>query len=145
MIGKTLVEILQEKNMTVSELGRKANISNQTLYSIIKRDNMKIDFAYLIRICEVLNVNVERFYKDYLEGQNTKAIKDTSRQELLSKYDKLNDIGKEKALCYIDDLLINDKYTKKTVEMPREEYYQVAAYGGELSECSQPPIEELTT
>ncbi|MDR1003259.1 MAG: helix-turn-helix transcriptional regulator [Oscillospiraceae bacterium] len=65
MIGKTLQEILDEKNMNVNELARTINVSNQTLYSIIKRDNMKIDFDVLLKICAALNVNVERFYSDY--------------------------------------------------------------------------------
>ena len=33
----------------------------QTLYSIIRRDNMKIDFELLLRICDALHVPLETF------------------------------------------------------------------------------------
>ena len=55
MIGKILQDILDEKNIKVSELSRMINVSDQTLYSIIKRNNMKIDFEVLLKICSVLN------------------------------------------------------------------------------------------
>lgn len=61
MIGTTLKQLLQERNMSVSELARRTNIPAQTLYSIIRRDNMKIDFDLLLRICDVLNVPIETF------------------------------------------------------------------------------------
>lgn len=61
MIGKTLEKVLKENGTNVNELAKKINVSNQTLYSIIKRDNMKIDFELLLKICNALNVNVKRF------------------------------------------------------------------------------------
>ena len=38
MIGKTLEKVLKENGTNVNELAKKINVSNQTLYSIIKRD-----------------------------------------------------------------------------------------------------------
>ncbi len=67
MIGKTLQLILDEKGTNVNELSNMIGVSNQTLYSIIKRDNMKIDFEVLLKICRALNVSVERFYSDYCD------------------------------------------------------------------------------
>ena len=62
MIGTTLKRLLQERNMNVNELSRRTGISAQTLYSIIKRDNMKIDFEVLLKLCDALSVPVEAFY-----------------------------------------------------------------------------------
>lgn len=62
MIGNTLKEILKEENTNVNELANKIGVSNQTLYSIIKRDNAKVDFELLIKICDALNVSIDRFY-----------------------------------------------------------------------------------
>jgi transcriptional regulator with XRE-family HTH domain len=62
MIGNTLKEILKEENTNVNELANKIGVSNQTLYSIIKRDNAKVDFELLIKICDTLNVSIDRFY-----------------------------------------------------------------------------------
>ena len=59
-------------------------------------------------ISKILNVS-----SDYLIF-GTESINNFSSQEIsvLNKYRKLNDIGKPKAETYIDDLLINDKYTE---------------------------------
>ncbi len=69
MIGTTLQQLITEKGTNVNELAKKIKISPQTLYSIIKRDNMKIDFDVLLRICDALDVEVEVFYKDYIENK----------------------------------------------------------------------------
>ena len=66
MIGKKLQALLDEKRMNVNELARTTGVSNQTLYSIIKRNNMKIDFEVLLKICSALDVSVECFYSDYI-------------------------------------------------------------------------------
>ena len=51
MIGATLKRLLDERNMNVNELARRVNASPQTLYSVIKRNNGKVDFDLLLRIC----------------------------------------------------------------------------------------------
>jgi len=61
MIGNTLKSLLSARRLTVGELARQIDMPQQTLYSIIRRDNMKIDFEMLLRICEVLDVPVETF------------------------------------------------------------------------------------
>mgnify|MGYP000883762175 CR=1 FL=1 len=47
MIGKTLQDILDEKGTNANELSKMIGVSCQTIYSIIKRDNMKIVFEVL--------------------------------------------------------------------------------------------------
>ncbi len=100
MIGKTLREILAEKNINVNELSRLTGVSNQTLYSIIKRDNMKIDFEVLLKICSALGVNVERFYIDFVADyagdmvhvtKHERAVLDAyrARPEMCAAVDKL--------------------------------------------------------
>jgi len=61
MIGSTLKQLLAERRMAVGELARRVDVPAQTLYSIIRRDNMKIDFDVLLRICEALDVPVDVF------------------------------------------------------------------------------------
>lgn len=60
-IGKKLNDLLQERNMTVTELSRKINVPPTTIYSIIQRDNKKIDIDVLLDIADVLNVTAEYF------------------------------------------------------------------------------------
>ena len=70
MIGRTLQLLLDEKNINVNELATMIGVSNQTLYSIIKRDNTKIDIQILIKICDALNVSPEYFYKEYSNSKD---------------------------------------------------------------------------
>ena len=50
------------KNINVPELAKRANVSQSTLYSIIKRNNLKVDINVLIKISDVLCVNTDYFY-----------------------------------------------------------------------------------
>ena len=47
MIGTTLKNLLDEREIKVNEFARQIKVPAQTLYSIIRRDNMKIDFELL--------------------------------------------------------------------------------------------------
>lgn len=60
-IGNKLQKLIDEKKTNVNELAGRANVSPSTLYSIIKRDNTKVDIDVLIAICKVLGVPVEYF------------------------------------------------------------------------------------
>lgn len=86
MIGKTLDKILKEKGTNVNELAKNIGVSNQTLYSIIKRDNMKIDFELLLKICNELSVNVERFYDDYIDSKSQQILLTDEEQQLILAY-----------------------------------------------------------
>ena len=43
-----LKEILREQDVNISELARRLNVSPQTLYSMVKRDNQKVDFDMMV-------------------------------------------------------------------------------------------------
>ena len=55
--GKRLKEILDEREMTVTELARAVGMNQQTLYSIIKRDS-KIRYDFALRIANELDIDV---------------------------------------------------------------------------------------
>lgn len=61
-IGSILAKLLEEKGMTAADLARLADVKVTTIYSIIKRNNTKVDLDILIRISNVLNVPVEYFH-----------------------------------------------------------------------------------
>lgn len=61
MIGSTLKDLLSERRMAVGELARRVGVPAQTLHSLIRRDNMKIDLEVLLRVCEVLEVPLNVF------------------------------------------------------------------------------------
>lgn len=95
MIGTTLQKLLEEKGSNVNELSRQINVSAQTLYSIIKRDNMKVDFEVLLKICDALSVPVEFFYNDYVDSRYRKVSSFTKEEEgYIEKYRTLDEHGK---------------------------------------------------
>ena len=62
MVGSILQQLLKERQLSVRELSRLAQVPAQTLYSIIKRDSAKVDPELLQRLSQVLQVPVQRFY-----------------------------------------------------------------------------------
>ena len=89
MIGSKLKELLEDRNMNVMELSKQAGVSAQTLYSIIKRDNMKIDFDVLVSVCRALDVPVQTFCS--VEGPELPSSREW---ELISRYRRLDRRGR---------------------------------------------------
>lgn len=100
-IGKTLSSILEENNCNPNELSERTGISPSTIYSIIKRDNMKVDISVLARICKELGVEMNRFYDEYFnEIENSTVNSDSmilsfDEKTLIQKYRTLDDHGKK--------------------------------------------------
>lgn len=137
MIGKTLQDILDEKGTNANELSKMIGVSCQTIYSIIKRDNMKIDFEVLLKICKALNVSVERFYSDYCDYSEAAYLLSPHEKELVSAYrehpdmqksvDKLLGIEPEEKLYIIEKvarngdnspLIVTDSKLKELENLP---------------------------
>lgn len=91
MIGSILKDLLEKRNMRVGELARRIDVPATTLYSIIKRDNMKIDFDLLLRICRELNVPIELF----CGGQSPVKMPEPGEWSLIRSYRELDDHGRE--------------------------------------------------
>lgn len=60
-IGNKLDSLLSERGITVTELARKVGVAPTTIYSIIQRNNKKVDIDVLIKIAKTLGVNTEYF------------------------------------------------------------------------------------
>ena len=117
-IGSTLQELLTLRGTNVNELAKQINISPQTLYSIIRRDNMKVDIDVLARISECLHVNMEYFYNQSLEKKKFPELTEVSpgddknKQELLQIYDELNADGQTNMMTYAQFLSSQPQYKK---------------------------------
>ena len=97
-IGGILSEVLKSKNVTVTDLARKIDVAPTTIYSIIERDNMKIDISVLIKICNALDTNIELFYQDYLNDVPKKMDNFSIADEeinLLNLYRSIDIYGKK--------------------------------------------------
>lgn len=60
-IGSKLDMLLKERNISPIELAREINVSPSTIYSIIQRDNKKIDIQVLFDMAHALGVDAEYF------------------------------------------------------------------------------------
>jgi len=98
MIGQQLKTILADRGMTIAELARRIGVSPQTLHSVLNRDNNRIDFDLLLKICTALSLPLELFY-----GNEPPAEKpDTAELELLRKYRALDDHGRQVTELVLD-------------------------------------------
>lgn len=97
MIGITLKKILNERGMNVNELSRRTGIPSQTLYSVIRRDSMKINFDILLRICEEIEVPVEVFC-----AGGGPALPDVEEWKIVQGYRRLDDHGRRLVGLVID-------------------------------------------
>ena len=113
-IGKRLSDLLNARNENVNSVSAEIGVSPQTLYSIIKRDNMKVDFDVLMKLSKVLNVSVEYFYEPQMKKSPAPAEAEAGglldEKRLLTNYNDLNKEGKEKLLSYSDDLISSGNY-----------------------------------
>lgn len=114
-IGSILQDLIKARGTNVNELSSKINVSPSTIYSIIRRDNMKVDFDILIKICDELNVDVEYFYNRHTK-KNTSALS-MKEQNVIKKYRSLNENGKHKVDEYLNDISSMVKYITKDSDM----------------------------
>ena len=61
--GKNLKNILEEKEMTVKELSRRAGISATTLYSVLARDS-SVRYDHALRIANILGISTDLICKE---------------------------------------------------------------------------------
>lgn len=96
-IGFILSDLLKQKNINVPDLAKQAGVSPSTLYSIIKRDNLKVDIDVLIKIAEILGVTADYFY-----DRRTPHNFSLAEIDLIKKYRQLDADGKERITNMLD-------------------------------------------
>lgn len=109
-IGAKLSELLKNKNSNPNELADSIGVSASTIYSIIKRDNMKVDISILAKICKELNVKMEVFYQEYISDNKIDENLDIRKQRITNNFDLMNEQGKNMLLDYSEFLIGNEKY-----------------------------------
>lgn len=119
MIGSTLQRILDEKGFNVNELAKMSGVSAQTLYSIIKRDNMKVDIDALLKICRALNIPVDIFYRDYINDEDLRDSLSRDEMAQIEKYRTLDEYGK-KAVRTILDYEVERKQAQAAAELAED-------------------------
>lgn len=64
-VGNKLNQLIKEKGLNANELAHQIGVTPSTIYSIINRDNKKVDISILSKISHVLDVSLEYFCDDY--------------------------------------------------------------------------------
>ena len=98
MRGAMLKDILDRRGINISELARRLDVPPQTLYSMVKRDNRKVDFDLMLRICAELGVPVEQLSDDVVLPKQP----DAAEWQLVSRYRRLDDFGRQLTDAVID-------------------------------------------
>ncbi len=68
-IGHTLQNLISAKGTNVNAIAVATGVNPQTLYSIIKRDNTKVNIDDLYKVAHFLGVDLNYFYSEYDKEQ----------------------------------------------------------------------------
>lgn len=95
-IGDKLNALLLENDSNPNKLSEETGISPSTIYSIIKRNNTKVDLSVLQTIADKFDVSLE-YFADRGPNSSSKPIFFTSESEKshIKKYRLIDQIGKE--------------------------------------------------
>ena len=112
-IGKKLADKINQRGLTKKQVADAAQVPATTLYSIIQRDNTKVEIDAFLRICDVLGCAPEDFANDVPKIiPQSGDILTADEKILLETYRNFNNEGKEKALERLSEMAELDKYKK---------------------------------
>ena len=103
-IGTKLEKLLKEKKTNVNQLSKRINVTPSTLYSIINRNNTKVEIDVLIAVANALDVPVEYFGDNYNYETKDYSFLKSDEKVLLEKYHNLNPQDKETIMNLITSL-----------------------------------------
>lgn len=117
--SEKLKSAILENYKSIREFSKVVDIPNSTIVSAIDNGIGGMAVDKVIKMCEVLNLDVVTF-------DNIPVSKDNlTNQEnlLLSFFNKLNDIGQQEATKRVEELTYIDKYNKqsKITPLPKNE------------------------
>lgn len=102
-----LKNTILSKYSSIREFAKIAEIPSTTLTSALDKGIGGMAVDRIIKICEVLNIDIRTF-----DPINNSLTKNLSEKEniILENYNKLNNLGKEKLIEYSNDLIETPKY-----------------------------------
>lgn len=112
-----LKHIILSKYNSVREFSKVVEIPSTTLTSALDKGIGGMAVDRIIKICDVLNIDIKTFEPLEVISQNNTLSQDETT--LLENYNKSNDEGKKMILSYSDYISKNYKETNsKIVELP---------------------------
>ncbi len=91
-IGNKISGLLKERNMSASELARKIGVAPTTIYSIIQRNNKKVDIDVLLDMADVLGVDAE-YFRDTPDQPHTIAAHFDGEEYTEAELDKIKEFA----------------------------------------------------
>ncbi|MGN2336527.1 helix-turn-helix domain-containing protein [Clostridium cagae] len=120
-----LKHIILSKYNSIREFAKIVEIPSTTLTSALDKGVGGMAVDRIIKICEVLNIDIKTF-----EPVNDSSENNLSKEEtiLLENYNKLNDLGKKEANKRVAELTEINKY----IDTKEKEEYNLAAHDDNL-------------
>ena len=95
MLGATLNKLLDQRGLKVADLSALSGVPIQTIYSIKKRDSLKVDFGTIVRLCRALNVPLEVFAEEASPGISVGAVASPEEWDMIRRYRHLDSYGQK--------------------------------------------------
>lgn len=103
-----LKHIILSKYNSVREFSKVVEIPSTTLASALDKGIGGMAVDRIIKICDVLNIDIKTFEPLEIISQNNNLSQEETT--LIENYNKLNSKGKERLIDYSDELTTNIKY-----------------------------------
>ena len=109
-----LKELIKKEYKSVRAFSNYSNIPYSTIDNIFKRGISGVSIQVVLKICMILNIDVEKIADDKLIIKNDDVMNEilsADENKIIKNYRTLDGVGKQKADEYINDLTENPKYT----------------------------------
>lgn len=104
---KILMDIMNDKNLSIPDVARLTRLSDSTIRSIIARKTKNVSLEVAFKMSKGLNVSLERLNGESVEEPSTLSTNET---KLLECYNQLNALGKNEATKRVAELTEIPKY-----------------------------------
>lgn len=109
-----LKHIILSKYNSIREFSKIVEIPSTTLTSALDKGIGGMAVDRIIKICEVLNIDIKTFEPLESISKSTNDNYSQEEQNHIKDLRKLNDVGKEKVITYTKDLLDTPKFNNNT-------------------------------
>ncbi|RXM69407.1 helix-turn-helix domain-containing protein [Clostridium tetani] len=100
----------EELGLTLQDIGDFIGVSKATVQRYESGEIKNLKLESIEKLAIILNVS-PAYLMGWEESVTNNDKEDTKKTTLLSNFNKLNDIGKDKVITYTKDLLDNNKYS----------------------------------
>jgi phage repressor protein C with HTH and peptisase S24 domain len=104
-IGEFLQKYIDENNISQAELARRSGVPASTISSIINRNNDRVAIEMILKLCEVLNCDINEYIntlKSNTHSDTPKTIFTRKEIQHIKKYRTLDEYGKEVVESVLD-------------------------------------------